>query len=144
MKKFLKITLLSLFFSIFILSSCVPLKDYVYVQGNIDSIEGLKTSTPEAYRIQPNDNLYIQIISNDELAQYFNLSSTDRYLNNDAAIELGSYKVNNAGEIDFPYIGTLKVSGLTTPEIKEIINKSSAERLVQYSVLEPIAYTMTV
>lgn len=90
---------------------------------------------PDAYRIQPNDNLYIQVISNDELSTYFNLSSTDRYLNNDAAIELGSYKVDKEGMIDFPYMGAVKVSGLTTTEIKNIISEGVSEMLIQYSVV---------
>lgn len=134
MKKFFRNAFLSLLVSLFILSSCVPLKDFVYLQGEVAQSD-VKAIEPESYRIQPNDNLYIQIISNDELAQYFNLSSSDRYLNNDAAIELGSYKVDTNGEIDFPYVGNVKVKGLTTNEVKEIISKSISQRLVQYSVV---------
>jgi len=134
MNKFLKNTSIALVITLFALGSCVPLKDFVYLQGDVNTAD-LVIIEPEAYRIQPNDNLYIQIISNDELATYFNLSSTDRYLNNDAAIELGSYKVDPNGEIDFPYIGNLKVVGLTTQKIKEIISKSISERLLQYSVV---------
>ena len=134
MKKYLKYTSLSIVCSVLLFSSCVPLKDYVYLQGDLLN-QDIPTIEPEAYRIQPNDNLYIQVISNDDLSMYFNLSSTDRYLNNDAAIELSSYKVDTNGEIDFPYLGNVKVADLTTQEIKELISKGVSELLVQYSVV---------
>ncbi|MFA9391545.1 MAG: polysaccharide biosynthesis/export family protein [Prolixibacteraceae bacterium] len=134
MRQRIKSLLFGLIIGTFIFSSCVPLKDYVYLQGDLETSD-LEIAEPAAYRIQSNDNLYIQVISNDELSMYFNLSSTDRYLNNDAAIELGSYKVDANGEIDFPYVGNVVVKGLTTSEVKEIISTSIAERLVQYSVV---------
>lgn len=134
MKKYFKNAAYSLLLLGLFLSSCVPLKDFVYLQGDPSEAD-LEITNSEAYRMQPNDNLYIQVISNDELSTYFNLSSTDRYLNNDAAIEISSYKVDANGEIDFPYIGSFKVQGLTTQEIKEIISKNIAEKLVQYSVV---------
>lgn len=134
MKKLLKHTSFSFVIATLILSSCIPLRNYVYLQGNVVNQE-IPIVEPEAYRIQPNDNLYIQVISNDNLSMYFNLSTTDRYLNNDAAIELGSYKVDSNGQIDFPYLGPTKVSGLTTYEIKELLSKGISELLVQYSVV---------
>ena len=134
MNKLPKNVYLSIILSAFLLGSCIPLKDYIYLQGDVEN-EGMKTVEPEAYRIQPNDNLYIQVISNDDLSAYFNLSSTDRYLNNDAAIELSSYKVNSNGEIDFPYIGVVNVAGHTTQEIKELIGNGVSKLLVEYSVV---------
>ena len=134
MKKYMKYVILSFSFFLLLFSSCVPLKDYVYLQGDVTN-QDVKTVEPEAYRIQPNDNLYIQVISNDELSLYFNLSPMENALSTDAAIEIHSYKVDSNGEIDFPYIGTIKVAGLTTQEIKELISKGISELLVQYSVV---------
>jgi polysaccharide export outer membrane protein len=116
-------------------SSCIPLKDYVYLQGDSLSDFDADIIQHKPYRIQPNDNLYIQIISNDDLSMYFNLSTTDRYLNNDAAIEISSYKVDSNGKIDFPHIGTMHVAGLTTKQIKDSISVGISELLVQYSVV---------
>lgn len=135
MNKLLQTTFLSLMIGLFLLSSCTSLKDYTYLQGDPILGSGFEAKFPETYRIQPNDNLYIQVISNDDLSMYFNLSSTDRYLNNDAAIELGSYKVDSNGTIDFPYIGIIHVVGLTTQEIKDIISKGISELLIQYSIV---------
>lgn len=132
MQKLIRITVIGLVLPVLFFSSCIPLKDYVYLQGDIENVDIIE---PEAYRIQANDNLYIQVISNDELSMYFNLSSTDRYLNNDAAIEMSSYKVSSEGEIDFPFLGPVKVVGLTTKEIKQIIGESISEKLVEYSVV---------
>ncbi|HPR33204.1 MAG TPA: polysaccharide biosynthesis/export family protein [Prolixibacteraceae bacterium] len=118
-----------------VMSACTPLKDIVYFPEAQSDLTPEEIPVPDDYRIQPFDNLYIQVISNDELSMYFNISSTDRYLNNDAAIELGSYKVNKNGEIDFPYIGTIHVSGMTTDEIKHKIDEGISKHLVQYSVI---------
>jgi polysaccharide biosynthesis/export protein len=118
-------------------SSCIPLKDYVYLQGATDekNQQSIVPAAPTLYKLQANDNLYIQVISNDELSGYFNLSSTDRYLNNDAAIEIGSYRVNHLGEIEFPYLGAIKVAGHTVDEIKALIDKGISSHLIQYSVI---------
>ncbi|MCF8360037.1 MAG: polysaccharide biosynthesis/export family protein [Prolixibacteraceae bacterium] len=116
-------------------SSCTPLKDIVYIPEAVTDTTQAALPQPDAYRIQPYDNLYIQVISSDEFSMYFNISTTDRYLNNDAAIELGSYRVNKQGEIDFPYIGKVKVAGLTTEEIKEVVNDKISESLVEFSVV---------
>lgn len=134
MEKYLKLTITVFISVVFLLSSCIPLKNYVYLQTESEQ-QNFESRLPDTYRIQPNDNLYIQVISNDELSMYFNLSTTDRYLNNDAAIEISSYKVNGDGNIDFPYIGEIHVEGLTTQEIKDIIKKGISEMLIQYSVV---------
>lgn len=134
MKKHMKHSIILLISVIFLLNSCIPLKDYIYLQTETEQ-QNFESKLPGTYRIQPNDNLYIQVISNDELSMYFNLSTTDRYLNNDAAIEISSYKVNGDGNIDFPYIGEIYVEGLTTQEIKAIINKGISEMLIQYSIV---------
>lgn len=134
MKKYLKLIIPTIFSGLFLFNSCIPLKNYVYLQGDVPEIKSELVQT-DSYRVQPGDNLYIQVISNDDLSTYFNLSSTDRYLNNDAAIELSSYKVDSNGDIDFPYLGIVHVEGLKTQEIKVIISKGVAEMLIQYSVV---------
>lgn len=114
--------------------SCTPMKKFVYFQDGIGP-DTLSFPAPKAYRIQPNDNLYIQVLTSDEITgKYFNISSSDRYLNNDAAIELGSYKVNEGGYIDLPLIGQIKVSGLTTSEIKVLVQEGVSKYLQQASV----------
>lgn len=134
MNKFTGHSALIVLLGLLLFSSCVPLKDYVYLQGD-PLMENIRIPQPEAYKIQPKDNLYIQVISNDELSKYFNLSSTDRYLNNESAIDLSSYKVDLNGAIDFPFIGQVQVAGLTTKEIQVLISKSISEQLLQYSVI---------
>lgn len=116
-------------------SSCTPLKDIIYIPEALSDASQVDLPQPDAYRIQPFDNLYIQVISSDEFSKYFNISTTDRYLNNDAAIEIGSYRVNESGEIDFPYIGKIKVAGLTADEIKDLVNEKISESLVEFSVV---------
>ena len=134
MKKFFRKAVYGLIFSVIFLSSCVPLKDFVYIQGE-PTEEDLEIADAIPYRLQPDDNLFIQVISNDELAMYFNIGSKDQYLNSEAAIELSSYKVDINGDINFPYIGKIKVVNKTTEEVKDIISKYISEKLVEYSVV---------
>ncbi len=116
-------------------SSCTPLKEFVYFQG-IENGNDSTFPSPQPYRIQPNDNLYIQVLTSDEVTgKYFNISSNDRYLNNESAIELGSYKVDEAGAIDLPLVGPIEVQGKTTTEIKALVEVGVSKYLEQASVI---------
>jgi len=116
-------------------SSCTPLKEFVYFQDT-EKGSGSTFPAPQPYRIQPNDNLYIQVLTSDEVTgKYFNISSNDRYLNNESAIELGSYKVDEAGNIDLPLVGPIEVQGKTTTEIKTLVENGVSKYLEQTSVI---------
>lgn len=132
MQKIRRISLLCITATVLLFSSCVPLKDFVYLQGDLENVE---EKAPEAYRVQPHDNLYIQVISNDELSIYFNLGTKDQYLNSNAAIELSSYKVDVDGNISFPYAGTINVKGKTTEEIKELLGVQISKKIVDFSIV---------
>ncbi|MET2985097.1 polysaccharide biosynthesis/export family protein [Aureibaculum conchae] len=109
------------------LVSCGSRQDIVYFQdADIAAI-----SRPiENYNaiIKPDDALTITVSSLDiELARPFNLSSIS-YTDNDGGLgrtTLQSYLVDANGNIDFPVLGTLKLTGLTriqaTAMIKDML-----------------------
>jgi polysaccharide biosynthesis/export protein len=138
MRKWIKQYIIISSFTLLLFSSCTSLKDIVYLQDKPEGLTTFPLTEPEQYRVQPNDNIYIQIFSNDQLSTYFNISSTNQYMTTDAAIEIGSYRVNQSGEIDFPYIGKIKISGLTIEEIRTLIDNGISKQLVQYSLVVKI------
>ena len=118
-------------------TSCVPLKKSVYLQENSSKKKVVKPGlgTPDSYRVQTNDNLFIRVFSAEETTNaFFNLSQANTYLNSEVAVDMGSYTVNENGEIDFPYVGKINVSDKTIPEIREIMQKVISEYDDQTSV----------
>ena len=61
MKKIIAVLLLFAMFT-----SCIPLKDQIYFQGDLAQNDSLKKIQDEPYRLQVNDLLDIQIKSSDE------------------------------------------------------------------------------
>lgn len=120
--------------SLFFFYSCVPLKDIVYLQ-DIDNNSFIPAGNPEPYRLQPDDNLYIKINSNDEMSQFFNISPEDNQHYNETSTEIDSYKINEDGNIEIPYLGYLKIAGLTVEEVKKLIEDSVSRHLVHFSVI---------
>lgn len=123
-----------IFFSIFIVTSCVPRKKIVYFQ----EIENFVTEDNiEPARFKPSDMLSIIISSsNIESAIPFNLMSLVRPISgvsmsgnmtgSTASMEV-PYMVNSDGEIEFPVLGTIKIEGMSTQELKEYLQKELKE-----------------
>ena len=95
-----------------IVSSCVPQKKMIYMQvkDDTDTLSNFVNERKIDYRIQPGDNLYIQVVTLDQMTTMLlnplsgggvggggtNISG------NDATIYLQSYTVNEAGYLDLP------------------------------------------
>ena len=69
--------------------------------------------TPRPYAIGPGDLLHIVVWEHPEI----NLPV-------DAVTESGGYNVSSKGMIQFPYIGNIKVSGLTEEEARAVITRA--------------------
>lgn len=93
---------------------------------------------PDEYSIRTNDQLYIQVISDDPLnAAFLNLTSVQNVSNagsTPGSMELITYLVDNEGNIDYPQLGKIKVNGLMTGEVREIIQKGVDKYLQSASV----------
>ncbi|RLD53054.1 MAG: hypothetical protein DRJ05_16895 [Bacteroidetes bacterium] len=109
-------------FALALFSSCVPMKKQIYLQSKDDSTksEYVNNNKYLDYKLQPGNNLFVQIVSaSTDASEYFNAgygSSGNIYY--DAAIYLNSYSVNDSGFVELPFIGEIYVKGLTIDEVK--------------------------
>ncbi|PWA04881.1 polysaccharide biosynthesis/export family protein [Flavobacterium psychrotolerans] len=113
-----------LFFTL-LLFSCADRKDLVYYQ-NIDTLSNQEKSNSYEIKIQQDDLLMIVVSAEDpETAIPFNLRAVgsvnpkqpDMLLSQQS---LQLYLVDSNGNIDFPILGKLKVSGLTRTDVLKI------------------------
>ncbi len=127
--------------SVILLSSCVSNKKFVYLQQDDVNKRGLPKDTivrsyqvgQYEYKIQPEDVISVQFesltpkdfdfLNNNQSGQG---SGTDAIGGNTLLIgEL----VDTKGEIPFPFIGKVKVAGLTVFEIQDTMQKIAAQYL---------------
>jgi len=104
-------------------TSCsTPLKELIY----LNEIETEKTypnqPNEEEYRIRSNDQLFIQVISDDPLnAAFLNITNTQSTMGgtSTSSMELITFLVNEQGKITYPQLGQIAVEGLTTTELSQ-------------------------
>ncbi len=114
---------------VLVLASCGSTKNIPYFK-NSDFIDESQSSVLYDARILPKDQLTITVsTTNPEAAVPFNLTiPTVTNMNTRSTYSqptLQTYLVDNAGYIQFPIVGSLKVGGLT---------KSEAEQLIQTKI----------
>jgi len=124
MKRFNRIVLPLI--ALMLLAACGTQKDVPYFQ-NAESVDLSKSQYLFDAKIMPKDQLTITVsTTNDEAATPFNLTVPTPYTVNSRSTYsqamLQTYLVDNAGNINFPIIGTIHVGGLT---------KSQAEKMIQ-------------
>ena len=126
-KVFLRLNSVYLFIGILFLiinfSSCIPQKKLRYVQSKIknDTVTAYYLKQRPKNTVQPFDNLYIKVISPDEItSRMFNNESYGTMQQN-INYNMISYTVNDSGYIDFPYVGLLQLKDLTVLEAKDKI-----------------------
>ena len=108
-------------------SSCLPKKSVVYLQGQQNPNNASSNYEP---LIQQDDMLYIHVSSTVVgAATPFNIDSeTVGTSGGSFDSQKQSYLVDNAGNIEFPIIGTLNVSGFSLNKLKSILK----EKLLPY------------
>lgn len=131
---FLFLFAIALFFT---LSSCVTQKRVKYVQTkdskDTTNVFILKNRTKNTVR--PFDNLYISIISPDEVTSNMFNSQTGRSVNQNIDYHMISYMVNDSGYVDFPFVGQIYVEGLTILEAKDAIQNALSQYISNASVI---------
>lgn len=124
-----------------LLFSCASRKDIVYLQ-DIDKTKSYDNATTYEPILQPDDLLAI-IVSTDskEVAAPFNLPEIQSADSDYRGLK--TYLIDNAGYIDFPIIGKIKLGGLTRTEannkmvaaVSEYIQKPIVSlRIVNYKI----------
>lgn len=132
--------LLSAAVILFFISSCsTPLHEVTYLNGINTGQTYVHGPAPEEYKIKPNDQLFIQVISDDPMnAAFLNLVNTQGNsgnLGNSAnSLELITYLVDEHGNISYPQLGEITVEGLTTAEVRDIVQKRVNSYLESASV----------
>jgi polysaccharide export outer membrane protein len=124
----------------YITTSCVPLKNSIYLQGDIakelaDISSAYKMEKTD-YLVRPNDVLYITVTSLDDRTSAFlnNNSGYSQMPESPMSTSLLGYRVNLDGSIDYPFIGKIYVAGLTLPEIRDKVNLAVNKYIEQCSV----------
>ncbi|WP_139923408.1 polysaccharide biosynthesis/export family protein [Hymenobacter sp. DG01] len=118
--RFGRTLLLSLLLVLPALTGCVSQKNLPYLQGkNYNARTPVATdNAPQRYRIQPGDVLSIRVQSvQPQLNDLFNTVDSRAVFNGDPGnLYLTGYSVDEAGTINLPTVGKLKVQGLTVEE----------------------------
>lgn len=127
------IKLLIILLSCIVISSCIPLKDTVYLQVKEealnDSIPNNITVAHQPYRIQINDILNIRVKALDQnTVQIFNPIGEENF-NADSAERayFDGFTVDVHGNIRVPTIGYINVLGFTAEEIQKMLEEKLLE-----------------
>jgi polysaccharide biosynthesis/export protein len=110
---------------ILVFNSCISHKQLTYLQyiGKTDNTiietsDLRATITPSAYKLMPYDILFISVTTPDpSWSALFNIGSGGSSMTLESASLLG-YSVDEAGNIELPFIGSLGVAGKTLSELK--------------------------
>lgn len=132
-----KLSLGLLFIIIFLIQSCTPKRDMIYMDKDINYNADITQAKFQGNRLMVGDVLDIKVTGYDEIAiKPFNLNTISQINNTEAGSTAApdlNYTIDKDGEITFPTLGKLKVVGLTVDELKIDLE----ERLKKYLV-EPI------
>ena len=132
--------ILSTIIVLWLLSSCsTPLQKLTYLNGIQPDQTYQNGPAPAEYRIRPNDQLFIQVISDDPVnAAFLNLvvpgSTSGSMGNSTNSMELITFLVDDAGKISYPQFGDILVEGKTVAEVRDIIQKKVEAYLESASV----------
>ena len=133
MKKILRLTFAAAIATAFV--SCNPetYKKINYLQ-DINDDTTMSMTINKGIIIQPQDQLSIIVTSRDpKMSVPFNLSVSNFYTGSELASSGGAsqritgYIVDNAGDINFPSLGTIHVSGLNRWELQELIREKLSD-----------------
>ncbi|MBB1139248.1 polysaccharide biosynthesis/export family protein [Myroides sp. WP-1] len=117
-------------------SSCASRESVVYYQNVEDVLAKDNTVKQFETYLQPDDLLMIIVSAQDrEAAEPFNLINTMvTNLNNQAGVGSAQqqlYLVDNKGNIEFPVLGTVKVSGLTKKQATDYLTSEISKYIIR-------------
>jgi polysaccharide biosynthesis/export protein len=108
-----------------IAASCVPAKQLSYF-NDLDEIDEPGVNPRIEKLIMPFDRLFIKVLSIDpQTTQLFNTSDEMRF--GGSGTDVIGYLVDEAGNINFPFVGNINVGGLTPAKASEKIQKALAD-----------------
>jgi polysaccharide export outer membrane protein len=112
-------------------TSCIPVKDLVYLQDKNSTGEQNNISAVESkpYRLQVNDVLSVDIKAIDpKLVAIFNATQNGASVGkSESALYFDGFTVDDHGNIRMPILGEINVIGYTLEEVRIIIEKKLLE-----------------
>lgn len=131
-------------------SSCsTPLREITYLNGIKTNVPFENGPKPDMYRMRPNDQLYIQVISDDpQNVAFLNIISGQGVsggASSQTGMQMVTYLVDENGMIEYPFLGQIKVGGQTISEISANIQEKVDQYLENASVfVKSVNRTITV
>lgn len=113
------------------LVSCVPVQKLKYF-NDIEVLQEPIVNPQKQRIIMPYDNLYIRVFSIDEKTNQLFNSSTSMPATSSSS--LSGYLVDESGNVNFPYVGNLNVSGLTTMEAGKKLEQALSNKVSNAAV----------
>ena len=114
-------------------ASCVPAKQLSYF-NDTNELEVPAVNPRTQKLIMPFDKLYIRVLSIDpQTSLIFNTSEEMRYGTSSNSV-IG-YLVDEAGNINFPFVGKINVGSLTTVQASEKIQKALSDYVSNTSII---------
>lgn len=113
--------LLWLFLAVFLLASCVPTKDLIYLQdkGTAENDQSVNLVPQKPYRLQVNDILTISIKASDSrLVELFSPQLNEKVLDGEQSVYAQGYSVDDHGNVRLPMLGEVNVLGYTLEETR--------------------------
>jgi len=121
-----------IFISLFVVS-CVPTRQLKYF-NDINNVEEPVINPRTQKMIMPFDKLFIKVLSIDpQTSQIFNSSEEMRYGSGNNGV-IG-YLVDESGNINFPFVGNIKVVSLTTSQAAEKIQVALTDYVTNTSII---------
>ena len=113
--------------------SCVPAKQLSYF-NDINDIEEPGVNPRTQKLIMPFDKLYIKVISIDpQTSLIFNSTEEMRFgMGSNGVI---GFLVDEAGNVNFPFVGKINVGSLTTAQASEKIQKAMSDYVSNTSII---------
>jgi len=119
------------FLLLLLTASCVPIKQLDYF-NDLDDLQEPGVNPRTQKLIMPFDKLYIKVLSIDEKTnQLFNATEEMRSGVNNGVL---GYLVDEKGNVNFPFVGSINVVSLTTAQASEKIQKALSDYVPQTSV----------
>jgi len=113
--------------------SCVPAKKLSYF-NDINDIEEPGVNPRTQKLIMPFDKLYIKVISIDQTTNLI-FNSTVEMMYGGSSNGVIGYLVDEAGNINFPFVGNINVGSLTTTKAAEKIQKALSDYVSNTTVI---------
>lgn len=115
-----------------LLQSCVPVSKLSYF-NDLNRMQGPTVNPRTQKVIMPFDKLYIKVLSIDP--QTSEIFSADEEMRMDNAGSVIGYIVDENGNVNFPFVGDINVSSLTTAQAAEKIQKALSDYVANISVV---------